>query len=307
MAVPGDPIDVPDDALSALEDFRNSFESLLPAEAQYGVGFKAVGGEYLDQVSLIVYVPEKLPEAQIPDNALIPATWDFAGAEFPTDVIQNVPVDIALVNDTQSYQPTNGGVEIGRTEVIDEVTVRIRRGTLGCAVARRSDGEVLALTAAHVAPEGETMNQPAPGELGSRVLGVVGANDAGVTWDCSVITLHDGEPAPIATIQEIGAVAGSTAFQLWGSANKRGRTTGLTAGTVVSFIPDPRDQGMERIVVDTVPFGGQYCQPGDSGSAVVDGNGNVIGLLVQMGTDTPIGYAIPIARVLDALDVEVST
>jgi hypothetical protein len=316
MTTPGQPFDVPDDALNALADFRANFESLLPAEAAFAVGFKKVGGEYLDGLALIVYVPDKLALESVPQGAVIPPTWSFGGIEFPTDVVQSVAVDIALVNDSGSYSPANGGIEIGWNEIIDPVTGRTHRGTLGCIVARRGTGELLALTARHVAPENTTANQPAPDALHTRVLGTVGSGDTNSTWDSALVTLAGTEPSPIATIQEIGAVAGQATFQLWGAANKRGRTTGLTNGLVVSYIPDPAATGIERFVVDTFPFGGLYCQHGDSGSAVVNGNNEVIGLLVQMGADTysdtgepltSLGYVVPVQRVVDGLNVDIST
>lgn len=66
---------------------------------------------------------------------------------------------------------------------------------------------------------------------------------------------------------------------------------------------------------ETFPFGGLSCQHDDSGSAILNGQEEVIGLLVEMDDDTydgagnpvsSVGRAIPIQTVLDDLEVEVA-
>ena len=50
---------------------------------------------------------------------------------------------------------------------------------------------------------------------------------------------------------------------------------------------------------------GSFSRPGDSGSAIVDPQGNVVGLLFA-GSDT-VTFAIPIRRVLQRLRVAIAT
>jgi hypothetical protein len=303
------------DALAALESFRSAWADKLPAGTRFGVGFKQAAGDFLDQIALIVFLPEKLPPDQLPADGVIPATWQDGGAEFPTDVVQSNPEPISLLNDNGFYPLILGGIEIGWQEPPGGVVVTVHRGTLGCIVQRRSDGARQYLTAGHVAPTiSLDVAQPAPGEPQSSLIGSVAA--LGTPWDCAAIDPNGSRGEPLIGVQDIGTVAGSAAFQLWSAANKRGRTTGLTSGLIVAYVPDPGGVGIERIRIATFPFGGLYCWYGDSGSAILDTNNEVLGLLVEMdeqetdagGNPTKsVGLAIPIQRVLDALQVEVAT
>lgn len=306
------PIEIPEEAFAALNALRAAYEPRLPAGVEFGIGAKRTGGEYLDQLALIVFVPEKLPIEALPLDQVVPGTWNAAGVDFQTDVVESNPQQIALVNDSSVATPLNGGVEIGWEEPEGVGLVHIHRGTLGCIVQRRSDGRRQLLTAQHVAALGRDMSQPAPDQPSASVVGA--ASREGQTWDCSVIDDNGSRGVPQPTIKEIGPVRGSAVHQLWAAARKRGRTTGLTSGVVVAVIPDAAGV-IQRIILATFPFGGLYCQHGDSGSAILNGQDEVIGLLVEMDDDTydgagnpvsSVGRAIPIQAVLDDLDVEVA-
>ena len=317
MGEPTAPIDVPNDALAALESFRSAWADKLPPQAQFGVGFKQSAGDVLDQIALIVYVPDKIALDQLPPDQVIPSTWQDGVIQFPTDVVRSNPVPIALLNDDAFYSVVLGGIEIGWQETISPILATVHRGTLGCIVQRRSDGARQYLTAAHVTPTmGMDVPQGAPGAPQSSIIGSV--TTLGAPWDCAAIEPNGSRGEPLLSVQDIGTVAGSAAFQLWSVGNKRGRTTGLTTGVVIAYVPDPTGIGFERIRISTFPFGGLYAFSGDSGSAILDANNNVIGLLVEIdefdtdanGNPLPnrsVGIAIPIQRVLDALQVEVAT
>jgi hypothetical protein len=95
--------------------------------------------------------------------------------------------------------------------------------------------------------------------------------------------------------------------------SKRGCTTGLTSGVVIAV---EASAGVPtRILTATFPFGGLFCDHGDSGSALLDGDVEVVGLLLELdevavdasgATLGSIGRSVPIAHVLDALQVEVA-
>lgn len=309
---PQGPIDVPPEAIAALASLREAFAPLLPPETQFGIGIKQTGGEYLDQLALTVFVPEKIPLEEIPVEQIIPPLWVVNGLEFVTDVVQSNPTPIAIVNDTGFYSPLLGGIEIGWDQPMGVGLVTTHIGTLGCLVQRRSNGERLGLTANHVAPLSVDVSQPAPGHFQSAVIGSV--VKAHATWDCSAIEFNGTRGTPLPRVQEIGPVRGEGVAQLWGAARKRGRTTGLTSGLVVAFTLDS-SLAIERLRLDTFPFGDLYCFHGDSGSAILDGNDDVIGLLLEMDNLTvdangqpvsSIGLAAPIRPVVDVLDVEIA-
>ncbi|MDQ3779426.1 MAG: S1 family peptidase [Chloroflexota bacterium] len=323
MPPPKGPMDIPPTAIAALASLRSRFEYLLPPGTEFGIGVKQTGGEFLDQLALTVFLPEKLPIDQIVPEQVIPPVWNEKGVEFVTDVVQSNPKPIALVNDSSFYSSLVGGIEIGCVEQIDAGTFQPHQGSIGCVVQRRSDGRRQLLTVNHVAPllhyDGSQVeiSQPAPRIVGGNivhtpVIGKVVKSDLG--WDCSVIELNGARGNPLPNVKEIGPVRGSASFQLWGVAKKRGRTTGLTAGVVTAVIPDAAF-GITRIRAATFPFGGIYCDRGDSGSVVLNGTNEVIGLLAEMDGDTydaagqmvsSEGVAKPIQAVLDALEVEIA-
>ena len=86
---------------------------------------------------------------------------------------------------------------------------------------------------------------------------------------------------------------------------KTGRTTGLTHGTVTQIEATMRIDYRGRSAL----FSGQYVtnafsQPGDSGSAVLDAEKRVVGLLFA-GSDT-VTIVNPIDGVLSALNIELA-
>jgi hypothetical protein len=315
MSPPGMPIEIPPTAFTALASLRQTFGDALPAGTDFGIGMKQVAGEFQQQLALIVFVPEKLPPDSLPPGQVIPAIWTDpeTGTQFVTDVVQSRPTPIGLINDSSFHAALVGGIEIGWSEPLGGGLVTVHNGTIGCIVQRRSDGQRQLLTANHVAALAVDVSQPAPGGPQSSVVGTV--TNADVGWDCSAIDLNATRGAPLPIIQDLGAVMGSGTAQLWDGANKRGRTTGATTGVVVGIVLDAAS-AVRRIRLATFPFGGLYCWFGDSGSSVLNGNGEVIGLLLEMdefqtdpnGTPVPttsIGLAAPIQAVVDALDVEI--
>jgi hypothetical protein len=112
---------------------------------------------------------------------------------------------------------------------------------------------------------------------------------------------------------------------------KFGRTTGFTAGCVLSLYLDLRIRydrtGQsayfeDQILIEPTPPHTRYVAPGDSGSLALDGRRHAIGLIFAGTTDVPkpraetdaaapgpprvegCGVANPIAEVLDRLKVE---
>jgi hypothetical protein len=314
---PEKPLDIPPEAFAALASLREVFQELLPEGADFGIGLKQTGGDFLDQLALIVFVPEKLPVDSVPPGQLIPSVWEEEGIKLLTDVVQSNPILIALLNDTGFYNPLRGGIEIGTFDLIAGLA-HMHTGTLGCVIQRRSDGSRLLLTCAHVAAAAHDVSQPQQGSLGSSVIGTVVQaipHDAPPWTDCAAVEPNGTRGAPQPTVRDIGPVKGSAAIKAWDVAKKRGRTTGFTTGVVVAVVPDTSTFAIDRMLISTFPPGGLYCFRGDSGSAVLNANDEVVGLLFAMDDDRydannqPIastGWARAIQLVLDGLDVEVA-
>jgi hypothetical protein len=246
------PSPIPGEAFEALALLQAAFAAVLPPDVRFGVGLKTTGGEFTDELALLVFVPDKLPLEQLPPEQRIPDTWTMPAGSFRTDVVESRPTPIT---DTSPYTPLRGGCEIGWNEPQGGGgLVTTHHGTLGCVTQRRSDGRRQLLTARHVVPLGVHVSQPAPGTLGSSVVGEAIKGDA--QWDCSAIEDNGGRGVPMATVEEIGAFNGSADVveQLWQAVSKRGRTTRLTTGVVVGV--EASAGVVTRILTATFPFRG---------------------------------------------------
>ncbi|MFB6678192.1 IPT/TIG domain-containing protein [Streptomyces sp. NPDC056390] len=308
MLRPGEPFPVPPDAYEALASLRDAYARTLPTEVAFGVGLKRIGDTYVEELALIVYVPDKLPPTRLSRQLMIPRTWEG----YTTDVVESRPEPLALLNDTSFFHTPRGGVSIGW-----EDPFQVYIGTLGCVAQRRSDGARRLLTANHVTPApGFDMFQPHPGVSQSTLVGTVELQ--GADWDCAILEPAPGRGTPDCSVLDIGALPGSSTAppgdHVWNVARKRGRATGLTSGVVVAHM-HPGQLGIERLRVDTFPVGGLFLWHGDSGSVLVNANDEVIGLLVQGDEMKPsstsnnptaaVGLALPIAPVLDELSIEI--
>jgi hypothetical protein len=135
-------------------------------------------------------------------------------------------------------------------------------------------------------------------------------------FDAALIQL-DGEQEYIAKVEGIpengGAVHNTATANMSDPVQKRGRTSGLTSGKVTALDADgiigfktktwPNPSFFHRYYRNSIRIdadSGDFSQEGDSGSAVMDHNNNIVGLLFGGGEHTGHGVASPIAGVLDA-------
>ena len=288
-----------------------------PGVTGVDVGPKITKGQKTKEISIRVYVEAK---KDVPAKERIPATIDG----FKTDVIERkfvlhqraVPVaDLKPKADTGTYSPLEGGISIGPCLAIGGY---IYVGTLGCFVKDRDTNETLMLSNYHVMAEkwdeGDNLCQPSRVDGGSCPADTVGSLVR------SVLSEHvDGAVARVTNrnykchITEIGAVRGKATASVGQAVRKRGRTTGLTYGTVdsidltVSIEYDDGDHILRnQIGIDVDESQStEFGNSGDSGSVVVDNNGKVIGLYFAGTSDGSFGVANPIDDVLDELNVDI--
>jgi hypothetical protein len=103
----------------------------------------------------------------------------------------------------------------------------------------------------------------------------------------------------------IGAPTGVGEATLGTEVQKTGRTTGYTQGTITQIDATLRiDYGGRSALFTDQLVAGPMSQPGDSGSAVLDMGGRVIGLLFAGSEAATI--INPIAEVLSALNVDLA-
>ncbi len=329
---------MPDDLIAAKEELRSR---LVPRIERYvlravvvrkkrryqpapgvnlvglGIGEKRVSDRPTGELCVKVLVARKYPKGRISPGDRIPAS------------IGGIPTDIEGVGyarkfqfpNQQRHRPVPGGVSGG---LAFEAVGFLYAGTLGLVVADTKNRRTLyALSNNHVlanenrAAVGAGVVQPATldgGRAADRVASLarfvpLKFENAPNRMDAAIAQFTDGlavDPA----ILGIGAPTGSGDPALNLLVRKSGRTTGITEGIVRAVQFDVfnvvYDQGLVRVddvmVIENVD--GPFSRPGDSGSAIVDGQGRVVGLL--FAGSTVVTFAIPIQRVLQRFRVEVA-
>jgi hypothetical protein len=290
----------------------------LPGVTGVDVGFKEVGGVLTDQLAIRVHVAAK--KAKVPAGEKVPATIDGV----ITDVLERIyepqvasrEIDVTAQADTTHYASLQGGISMGPSRVIGG---SIFAGTLGAIVTDNATGQHAALTNFHVAcvdtswHVGDRMVQPSridtgtvpTDEFGALVRATLSGN-----VDGAVVSIDAGH-ANVCSVAEIGNLKGTKAATLGMAVRKRGRTTGLTYGSVdglaatvnVDYGPGlgvRRLSNQISIRTDTAR-NPMFSDHGDSGSVIVDDAGFVVGLLFAgAGANT---VANPISAVQAELNV----
>lgn len=272
-------MEVPDEVRSRLMELENVIG--------VGVGPKRVGGEETDEMAVIVFVTEKVPEAELAPEDVCPKSVSLDGEELRTDVIESGEVraldtlpgetaepEPAAADRTERHRPAPAGVSTAHVDVT--------AGTLGTPPLSTADGDLVFLTNAHVAApvgadEGDPCLQPGPADDGTEddVIGTLAeyvevSRDEPNETDSALVAveedvLRDNE------ILEIGALAGWAEPSFGETYEKSGRTTAVTSGELVArdveidvagYYPDE-----EATFVGVDAFG-PMAEGGDSGSLI---------------------------------------
>jgi len=296
-----------------------------------GIGFKTVGNVRTSQVCVVVSVINKLPLIQIPEEARVPT----ALGGVPTDVIETGIIH-AFQDPKQKMRPARPGVSIGHYQ--------ITAGTLGCLVQRNGQVFILSnnhvLANSNKGQQGDAILQPgaydggtsadqigtleqfipvsfgvslgcgcSPFGLLQRLLGKASptVNESrNNTVDCAIARPLSADLVN-PDILGIGIPAGVGAGTLGTAVQKSGRTTGHTTDqiTQIDMTVSVSYGGTNIAVFKNQLAAGPMSQGGDSGSAVLDMDRNVVGLLFAGSNSTTIMN--PIQFVLDALQVQLVT
>ena len=290
-----------------------------PGVTGVDVGYKEVGGVRTDQIAIRVHVEEK--KTRVPAGEKVPTEIDGV----VTDVLErryelqvvSEPLEISAQGvDTNHYPTLQGGISMGPSRDIGGF---IFAGTLGAIVVDNVNNQHAALTNFHVAcvdaswAVGNRMVQPSridTGVVPGDEFGAIGRAVLSSHVDGAVVSIDSGR-ANAAEVADIGTVKGTKTATLGMAVRKRGRTTGLTYGSVdglsLSVKIDYGDGIGVKLLTDQVSIAADttknpmFSDHGDSGSVIVDGGGYVVGLLFAgAGAGT---VANPIASVLSELNV----
>lgn len=302
-------IELHDRLVVMLDGVRKELMSRFPEVVSVDLGLKERHGSLTEEFSWRVFVKEKRndlrPEEMIPREV----------AGLPTDV-QQLQVDrLKAENDDSSYSTLSGGIQITGAGGI---------GTLGCFVTLGADTKVHLLSNYHVlmadsSSVGALIGQPDAAcdlccckccDVAVVVNGVQGTSGGPLNnVDAAVALLRGQTPGDTKvvpysnSILEIGPIYGSGTVAVNDIVRKRGRTTGLTTGKVVSItasypvVLDSSTTVTFTDLIDINPHGTStsWIKGGDSGSAVINASGQVVGL--NMSGNDVSGRACKIANI----------
>jgi hypothetical protein len=295
----------------------------IPGVHGVGIGYKHIAGKYTNELAIKVYVREKIAVAEIPSTELIPP--EIEGVK--TDVVKNGSPHLSAGPDTKKYRPARGGSEIEVFEIQPDGTTTITsHGTLGF-FARTTNNPpiVVGVTNHHVLAvtgtlrRGDSVGQASPKEYTicskccSEIIGVILDGVFNLAVDVGLIRLNRKleyynqiEDTPTGFL-----ITGEYSLQQQGIpappyvVKKRGAATQHTTGTIDSIDATFRNNGVVThtkvisIRPDAVP---QFNDTGDSGSAVVDKDGKIIGLLfAKDSAGQGFGFAMDISVVKSEL------
>ena len=304
----------------------------LPNVVAAGVGYKIAGNTPTDEPSVVVSVRKKVPLAQLAESQAVPKT--VGGVK--TDVIETGEIR-ALQNPTDKFRPAPPGVSIGHFQ--------ITAGTLGCLVRKNGETLILSnnhvLANSNNAQVGDAIYQPGAADGGTaadligtlaefvpiafddappippgclpQLLALLGLkprsaaqNEPGNNKIDAALARPTTPNLVIPGILNIGVPIGSGTATLGTAVQKSGRTTGHTTSTILQIdVTVLVNYGGPLATFTGQLMAGAMSAGGDSGSAVLDMNKRVVGLLFA-GSDTTT-ILNPIQFVIDMLGIEIVT
>jgi hypothetical protein len=274
-----------------------------------GLGHRTVNGLETEDLALRVFVKQKQPKILLRDEEFIPQT------------IEGIPTDIEEVGEVKArwplppvrqrkLRPARPGVSIGHPDV--------SAGTFGVLVRGRL-GETMVLSNNHVlanvnqASKGDVILQPGPWDGGRPDRDAIAhlvdyeeiAADTVNTVDAAVARVYRTEDvAP--DIIGVGQPRGVSEPQPGMEVRKSGRTTRLTKGHVSDVQVTIRVMYPEGSYVFEDQFlisgRGRFSGPGDSGSAILDKDRRICGLLFGGSPLTTVANRF--SKVTEALNVK---
>jgi len=304
-----------------------------------GIGYKESDGQETDELCVVVSVTKKLPVAQLTSSELIPKML----GEMQTDV-QETGVIRAIQSPTGKWRPAPGGVSIGHVDVTagtlgclvyrgqDLLILSNNHVLANCNRARRGDAilqpgpqdggtlqdQIATLEDFIPLDFGQAPSSCGVSDAAAKAFNalaqVVGSqhrmNAFQQTSGTNLIDAALARPVSVNLVEKsilnIGQPHGVGTATLGTQLVKSGRTTGFTTGRITQI--DVTVQ-VEYPGVGSATFSNQLAasgmsQPGDSGSAILDTDQKVVGLLFA-GSDAAT-MLTPIQTVMSALNITIA-
>jgi hypothetical protein len=305
-----------------------------------GVGFKESQGVVTDEPCVVVGVTKKVPLAQLTAQELVPKVLP---QDVKTDVVEVGRIR-AFQDPKDRWRPAPGGVSIGHYAITagtlgclatknnqiyilsnNHVLANSNDAKVGDAILQPGthDGGTLADKIATLAEFVPIDFGDAPPECGiatgvetllNVVAKAIGSRHRISTFqespgtnvvDCA-LGLPDSPDVVKKEILHVGVPKGVHEAALGTAVQKSGRTTGHTTGQINQIDVTAQVAYGNRVAVFTDQLmAGAMSAGGDSGSAVLDDGGYVVGLLFAGSETTTLMN--PIQAVLDGLGVQIVT
>lgn len=305
-----------------------------------GVGFKETERGITDEPCVVVSVTRKMPEAQLSPADIVPKKL----GEVKTDV-KETGVIRALQGHTDRWRPAPGGVSIGHIDITagtlgclvtrdNQLFILSNNHVLANSnAAQRGDSIIQPgrYDGGTAADQIATLEDFVPLNFGTSpatcstatsvenllnwMAKLLGSSHRVMAFqqvpDRNLVDAAIARPLSDDLVEkrifEIGVPKGTREATLGTQVKKSGRTTGFTTGRIIQIDVTTQvsyGEGQDAIFEDQL-MAGAMSQGGDSGSAVLDEEDFVVGLLFA-GSDTTT-IINPIQFVLDALNVEIAT
>jgi hypothetical protein len=304
-----------------------------------GVGYKTVGGVRTDELCVIASVTTKVPTGQLAPDDLIPQTLEGVR----TDVLETGVIR-ALQSRTDRWRPAPGGVSIGHVAITaGTLGCLVHRGgqvfilSNNHVLANSNDaqpGDAILQPGPYDGGTSDdqiaTLEEFVPINFGTSppTCSIADGVAAILNWiarlggsqhrlqafqedpEANYVDAAIARPTSVdlveARILEIGEPQGVGEATLGLAIQKSGRTTELTSGEITQVdVTAQVSYGTGKTATFTDQLmAGAMSSGGDSGSAVLDESGRVIGLLFAGSESTTVINRIQ--NVVDALGVSIS-
>lgn len=304
-----------------------------------GVGYKVTSEGPTDEPAVVISVTAKVPAAQLSENDLVPKIVDGA----KTDVIETgvirafadhqgrwrptIPPGVSIGPGNTTAAGTLGCLVRKRGETFilsnNHVLANANSGRVGDSILQPArldsgvDGDKVATLAEYIpldfGDKETSCNLVKTVEKSLNLAAkAVGSSHRLVSYQATtgtnyvdVALARPVTPGQFSSeILEIGIPKGVRAATLGMMVKKSGRTTGFTHGQITQIaVTTQVSYGGRAATFTNQLMAGAMSSPGDSGSAVLDEEGYVVGLLFA-GSDT-VTMINPIQSVIDALGIEI--
>jgi hypothetical protein len=279
-----------------------------------GIGAKRSGGQYTEQMAIVVTVARKVKAGQVFDLALVPARIDG----IDTDVVVGGEPRTSACNGT--VRPATGGISVGNARPGSG------SGTIACLVAD-NHGVAYLLSCNHVlallgrAQAGDPIVQPsiedggrAPQHVIARLTHAYPIDfQAGHSnqIDCALAQVNSNL---VSVLNEFfGRISDQPVAPKPGQrVRKCGRSTEETdsvvrqhgVGLYIGYQMGLKAHFSNLIAIEQ-SAGTPFAWQGDSGALVLDMDNRPLGMLIS--TSAQWAYAVPMATILDTLGVHILT